>query len=68
MFIDAGVMHLPVYGEGQSRSFSDQCFFTRFDLEARGLGDLALRLGVNTLDDQEVAARMREFHHCVTWK
>lgn len=42
--------------------------FLKPDLEARGLAEIATKLGVRTITDQGFAALLRKHDSCLTWK
>jgi sulfur relay protein TusB/DsrH len=68
LLVDDAVMFLvsqPV--DSENKGLADS-FFLKADLEARGLAEIAAKIGVRTITDQDFAALLRKHDSCLTWK
>lgn len=68
LFLDDGVNRLPDGAPGEALPDGVAVLFSLPDLEARGLGEAARGLQLDTLQDDDFPALLERHRHCLSWK
>jgi len=68
LFLDAGVLHCLQPEFRLPEALKDAAWFSAADLDARGLGAVARRAGLQLAADARFSQLLRQHRHCLTWK